>query len=695
MMRINIAIGLPIVTKNKRNAKAKKGDDYIMAIKLEANGTTFTFDTMEEYEAFAKIHAENGDVDAQKDVPQGYAKVSYEGAKDGDYFLAKEYGSDITPGTKYLIERDVCDDLIFYDDENDARDLACHYENGLILRKIDAESTTDNEDEIKVGDKVEIIGNGGSIRHYYEIGVVGVVLGVDENSYRIKVDKLEQHVYKTDVKKAGVVAEEEPKEETFYMIKSEYVDTDEVKSEEFGVGADRMLLTKTGEEVKGFIALMYDIELKVVDAYGEHKEGDIVGGLVAVNEYHIYEVTREEFEAKKKAYLAEKDAPFKVGDIVTCIDGDAYAWTTDEALMKVVELLEEDNEITVEVLKHVKYEHCLHGEYPVDPQYFVKTTEEEFNAKHGITTKEEPNKNVPEGYEKVSFEDAKEGDYFLALEDVTDIEEGEKYELYEDSWDGLSFEDEDGDERELIDFDENEEGIVIRKVSEAKSDKSKFKVGDKVRVKAAVYHNFPEGTIGTVEKHSHNKSWVVKTDEASLQRFDCMFGGKGTQSISEVDLEHVVETVKDEPVKPAIKVGDIVKVRAKGYHYLKDGVLAKVIATEGSFVTEGIDVEVEPLDGDNAFRSAVHNETQFVEIKDLTLVIEEETYKIEIGDVVRTKTNYTDGYNDSIKKGRLSIVKDVRSNGVVVVEQRLDKEYVIVEAEDVESTLELVAKAIK
>lgn len=404
MKRRKIAIGLPIVTNNKTNKR--NGDDYIMAIKLEMNGATFTFETTEEYEAFTKLHNEAGEVEAAK---------------------------------------------------------------------------------------------------------------------------------------------EDSKEETLYMIKSEYVDTDNPEAD-FKDGADRMLLVKTGEDVTGIMALVFDVEVKAVDAYGEHEEGDVIGSLVAVNDEHLYEVTREEFEAKKAAYLAEKDA-LKVGDLIAGNElSERYTITTDRALMRVISVNASGESMRVEVIKHVSRPKCDWHGYDVGTKEFVKTTEEEFDAKHGITKQEETDKdaNVPEGYEKVSFADAKEGDYFLALEDGMDILAGEMYVLSEGCEGRLEFFDDMADERNLSWRDEDKDGIVIRKIAE--------------------------------------------------------------------------EDTQEEPVK---------------------------------------------------------------------------ALKIEAGDVVRTKRKYTDVFGDSIKDNRLAVVLEVRPSGVITVKQRSGKDYVIINAEDVESTLELVAKAIK
>lgn len=330
------------------------------------------------------------------------------------------------------------------------------------------------------------------------------------------------------------VAEEEPKEETFYMIKSEYVDTDEDSDREFSKGADRMLLVKTGEDVKGLMALVFDVEVKAVDAYGEHKEGDVIDSLVAVNDEHLYEVTRAEFEAKKEAYLSAeketKEESIKVGDVVEII-GDTTFYH-DHEIGDVGEVVDMD-----------------------DDDYLV----------------------VVDGHEQyVPKEDVKKVD--------TTAEEPQK-----------------------------------------EPQKDSFKVGDKVSVKAAFYHNFPEGTIGTIEKQSHDSTtWIVKTEEESLQDISCLSSGAGTQSIKEREL---------------------------------------------TLVEEGL-----TIDGD-------------VEVSNVN--------KIEEGDVVRTKTKYTDVFGDSVEKDYFVFVNTVCGDGDIFVKQQMSSRSVLVDAEDVEDTLELVAKAIK
>lgn len=517
-----------------------------MAIKLEMDGATFTFETMEEYEAFTKLHNETGEVEVAKEEP------------------------------------------------------------------------------IKEGDMVEIIGDT-DFYHDHVIGDIGEVIDMDDDDYLVYVDGHEQYVPKYDVKKVDAKQKEEAQKETFYMIKSEYVDTDTDGQRDFKKGADGVLIGNK-READGLVALLIGYEF--VGDVIERFDGEVREGRVSFSDEHIYEVTREEFEAKKEAHLAEKDA-LKEGDIITGNESSSrYTITTDEALMRVISVSEPGESVRVEVIKHVSRPKCEWPSYVVNPAHFDKTTEEEFNAKHGIESKKEA-QDVPEGFEKVSFADAKEGDYFLALECGTDIEKGEKYKLYEDYDGDLEFLDEVDDERMLDNRIEDEDGIVIRKIVEEgaqeETQKDSFKEGDRVRVKEAFYHRFPEGTIGTIEKPSYDSTtWIVKTDDESLQGISCLYSGAGTQSIKEREL---------------------------------------------TLVDEGL-----TIDGD-------------VEVSKVN--------KIETGDVVRAKTKYKDSFGDSVDKDSFAIVNTVCGDGDIFIKQRMDSRSVLVDAEDVESTLELVAKAIK
>lgn len=585
-----------------------------MAIKLEMDGTVFTFDTTEEYAAFTKLHNEVAEVEAAKEEP------------------------------------------------------------------------------IKVGDMVEIIGNT-DFYHDHEIGNVGEVIYLDDEDYLVNVDGHEQYVPKQDVKKVGATAKKEAQKETFYMIKSEYVDTDTEGQREFKKGADEVLIGNK-READGLVALVTDYEFigDVIERFdGEDREGK-----VAFDVEHVYEVTREEFEAKKQAYLAEKEA-IKVGDLITGTDDNPYGLTNEYALMEVVDSMDNDcDDLRVRRLKHADGRTLDDSTvYGVESKHFVKTTEEEFDAKHGIETKKEAKKEVPEGFVKVSFAAAKEGDYFLALVDGFDIEAGEMYVLSERCEGGLEFIDDEADERKLSWRDEDEDGIVIRKIVEEDAQEESFKVGDKVRVKASYYHNFPEGTIGTIEKQSFGSTkWVVKTDEKSLQGIECSLSGAGTQSIDEAHLEHVsLDEVTD---KPSFKEGDKVRVKAADYHHIEDGYVGTItsISSGNTHKSHGEVIATPYFVG-----------WQFIAAKDLTLVDEGLTidgdvdvssvYKIEEGDVVRTTRKYTDFLDDSIKEGRLAVVLETRDSGAITVKQRSGKDYIVINAEDVEDTLELVAKAIK
>lgn len=396
--------------------------------------------------------------------------------------------------------------------------------------------------------------------------------------------------------------------------------------------------------------------------------------------------TTEEYAAFTKLHNevaeveAAKEESIKVGDIITGTDDNPYGLTNERALREVVDCWASfGDDLRVKRFKHADGRTLDDSTvYNVESKYFVKTTEEEFDTKHGITKQEETDKgahkDVPEGYEKVSFGDAEEGDYFLALEYGADIEKGEKYKLREDYDGDLEFIDDGGDERMLINRDEDDEGIVIRKIVEEETKKESFKVGDKVKIigNTGILHHFDIGSIGTIQNVDRDGYYVVEQ-------------GYVSQFISPEDLTLVTD--EEETKKEPFKIGD--KVRIIGNDSVHAFDISEVVTVIGGRQEWTKGKQYHDCENEDGVRS-------YVRTYDAELV-EEDTNKptFKEGDIVRTKKKYTDSFGDSIKEDRLAEVRDVAYDGGFLIKQRADKVAVFVVEEDVESTLELVAKAIK
>lgn len=226
------------------------------------------------------------------------------------------------------------------------------------------------------------------------------------------------------------------------------------------------------------------------------------------------------------------------GDLVTGINDYEYYFTDSKAIMEVTE---DGNprrvgEIKVSVVKHVneKFDGLTAR---VNPEYFVKTTEEDYYKKHNPVIEV--------------------GSKVIALKDGCDITEGVVYTVNRIDTDGdYSFMD---DETETNYFNHEENGITFRLATdeeiadaECVDSEPKFKDGDKVRVVGnnnPITHHRKIGCEGEVKKVMPNKygskghGYEFYPDDTTL----------ANQTIGEADLELVTDS-KD------FQDGDIVYV---------------------------------------------------------------------------------------------------------------------------------------
>lgn len=728
-----------------------------------------------------------------------------------------------------------------------------------------ADEITTQEDEIRIGDKVEIIGNTND-EHYHDIGDIGVVVGFYFADIDVRVNDLMQTVRRADVKKVDSEAKEGKRIPEGY----ERVSFSDAEEGDFYLALDCYCDIEKGRK--------YVITEDWAGDLGFEDDGEDFRELVE------WEDGEDGIVIRKIAEDGKEDTSVKVGDIVTGTSDKHYGYTTDKALMQVTDVY--DGKINVKILKSVDNPEKEGREYDVYPEHFVKTTEEEFNAKHELSADKDTFKNgdrvkaiagihagsegtvqrrfdyegfyvlydgdddnsytyeynleladdKADKYERITFADAKVGDYWIADEESVDITVGRRYlitEVYVDD-DGdkvVKFDDDEGDERERYHFSGN--GHIEREVSESKpkfkvgdkvrvaaagyhhledghigeilrvsevnehirngkrtptpyyvghqfiaaedltlvtdEEESKvttFKVGDKVRVKSHWMHNFADGTVGEIVDEFGDEAFVVKTDDPSQQSVSSFSHGKGTQSI----LTDLLTLVTDDEVQTqgaSFEEGDRVVVTGEGdgdCHYFKKGTVGTVIGfsdLSGRIYVQAdstnawiADSEYAGKDDNAQYISESNLETftskhievgakyevveraerytiglyadkgTIIEVKDVlsdgdihvenvdgsesgVLILAKEAHKLrkveegevqtqeidfEKGDIVRMVEDVTDHYGDKIKEGRLAVVDWLPSDRTeIAVKQREGKPIVIVP----KRAVELVAKAIK
>lgn len=526
-----------------------------------------------------------------------------------------------------------------------------------------ADEITTQEDEIKIGDKVEIIGNTDD-EPYHDIGDVGVVVDEFFADIDVRVNDLTQTVSRSDVKKVDSETKEGKKVPEGY----ERVPFAAAEEGDFYLAIDDKMGITAGDKYE--LSEDYDGDLEFVDDDGD------VRFLINRNEYVDGIVIRK---------IAE-DASFKEGDIVTGTSYRRYGFTTDKALMQVTNVF--DGEIAVKIIKSVDYPQKEGREYTVCPEYFVKTTEEEFNAKHGLSA---DNDDLEDERERFHFS----ADWHVereASQSDSELVVGAKYRVTGkqlhcfDIGTEVTFTGEYGELSSLPKF-KNGLGRVqcldLWEVERIIDEETAFKVGDKVRIVGnGNSHGFRIGEVVTVKEKARTfcngkQSHYCENDEGS------------TYYVRTYDAELVAEETETR----TFKVGDKVRVKSHGLHRFADGTVGEIIEEggEGYFVVKTDDPSQQSIS------SFYHGKgTQTIYANYLTLVTDDEEHTQEIefekGDVIRMKEDVTDGFGDKIKADRLAKVDWFPGdNTKIAVRQRKGKQDVIVP----KSAVELVAKAIK
>lgn len=558
-----------------------------------------------------------------------------------------------------------------------------------------ADEITTQKDEIKLGDTVEVIGNTHDY-HGHKIGEIGVVTEIndEDGDYEVNVNGFKNYVLKQDVKKIDSEMQKsldiEGGELVGKVVKftgdwSSFVEVGTYRVDEYdSTDGTYHLETLDGESVPG--SWTYREYLIVLDDEAEYsaqediaeipegyekvsfedaKEGDYFLALTASIDIEVgekYELVEDyegdlEFDddgadarmlknrkedvdgivIRKIAEDDTEDAPIKKGDIVTGTSDSIYAYTTDKALMEVTDVF--DGEIEAKILKSVDNPDEEGHEYSVFPEYFVKTTEEEFDAKHGLSADKD---DKADKYERISFEDAKVGDYWVADEEGDDITAGKRYlitKVYVDD-DGdkvVNFDDDEGDERERYHFSDN--GHVERKAARSES---VLVVGAKYRVTGGHCHSFDVGTEVTFTGEYGELSLLPKFKNG-LGHVQCL-------DLWEVERINDEETAK-------FKVGDKVRVAAASYHHLEDGYIGEVLRV--SEVSEHIrNLKLTP--------TPYYVGHQFIAAEDLTLVTDEEESKetaFKVGDKVRVKAGWLHNFADGTVG---EIIEEFGEDGFVV-----------------------------
>lgn len=265
--------------------------------------------------------------------------------------------------------------------------------------------------------------------------------------------------------------------------------------------------------------------------------------LVAVkgSDYASQTISPEHVELVEEGVPIAKDAngeDLYEGDLVTGINDDEYYFTDSKALMEVAEdgNPHRDGEIKVSVVKHVN-EKFDGLPAIVNPEYFVKTTEEECYKTHNPVIEV--------------------GSKVIALKGGCDITEGVVYTVDRIDTDGdYSFMD---DETETNYFNHEDNGTTFRPATdeeiadaERNDTEPKFKDGDKVRVVGnsnPVTHSRHIGCEGVVVLDMPIKyglgvhAYEFYPEDTSL----------ANQTIGEADLELIADS-RD------FQAGDIVMV---------------------------------------------------------------------------------------------------------------------------------------
>ncbi|UBH21924.1 hypothetical protein LAU42_09115 [Macrococcus armenti] len=601
-----------------------------------------------------------------------------------------------------------------------------------------ADEITTQEDEIKIGDKVEIIGNTHDY-HRHKIGEIGVVTEIDDEDgdYKVNVNGFKNYVLKQDVKK---------------------VDSETKEGKRVPEGYERVSFVDA-KEGDFFLALDDECDITAGNKYElrEDYDGDLEFD-DDVEDARMLENRDEDVDGIVIRKIAEdntEDAPLKKGDVVTGIAGRRYVYTTDKALLQVTNVF--DGKINVKILKSVDNPEEEGRKYDVYPEHFDRTTEEEFNAKHELSADKD---DKADKYERISFEDAKVGDYWVADEESLDITVGKRYliaKVYIDA-DGdivVNFDNDEGDERERYHFSAN--GHIEREVSESKP---KFKVGDKVRVAAASYHHLEDGCIAKILRVSESSTHIrngkrtptpyyvghqfiaaedltlvtddeVQTQDTSFEKGDRVVvteEGVGDHYFKKGTVGTVIDYsrgsgrpyVQADSVNAWIEDSEYAK-KDDNAQYISEGILeaftskhvevgAKYEVIEraerysaGRFVEKGViikvtdvlpdgDIHIENVDGSESGMLILAKEAHKLRKVEEKVEVQTQELVFERGDVVRMTEDVTDYYDDKIKEGRLAVVDWLPSDRTeIAVKQREGKSVVIVP----KSAVELVAKAIK
>lgn len=204
------------------------------------------------------------------------------------------------------------------------------------------------EMEFRVGDLVEVFCEDGDCNlDRVEQGMVGTVIQTDsDGTVLVSFEGFDGHT--TDEMDAWWVWKRHLKPATSIEKSKKGVD---------GMTEIKKLTREALDEIWEIVRFSEDDDVDDVKA---------IESIIARYNSDVEQIKLEEEFAKR---------PFQVGDIVTGIEGHHYAYTTEDAIMQVVEVLpkHEDfpyEEIRVKILRHKLLPSFEGEEYEVDEKYF-------------------------------------------------------------------------------------------------------------------------------------------------------------------------------------------------------------------------------------------------------------------------------------------------------------------------------------
>lgn len=577
-----------------------------------------------------------------------------------------------------------------------------------------ADEITAQKDEIKIGDKVEIIGDTDD-DHYHSIGDIGVVVNDLGTELNVRVGDLTQTLIKSDVKKIDSETKEGPEVSGGY---------ERISFEDARVG-DYWVADEEGVDIKAGNRYL------ITDVYVDD-DGDKV-------------VTFDDDEGDERARFhfsdnghVERKAAQPDSELVV---GAKYRVTG-----KFCHSFDIGTEVTFtgeygELSSLPKFKNGL-GHVQCLDLWEVERINDEETAKFKVGDKV-----------RITGNDNSHG--FKIGEVVTVKEESHTFR-----------------NGKQIHYCENDEGhtYYVRtydaELVAEETENPKFKVGDKVRVSESWFHNFADGTEGEIIDEVGEGVFVVKTDDPSQQSVSNFSYGKGVQSIP-IECLTLVTDDEVQTQGTSFEKGDRVVVTEEGdgrRHYFKKGTVGTVIGVSKfsgrmyvqadsnnawiadseyadkddnaqyisersleAFTSKHIEVgaKYEVIERAERYSSGRYAEKgAIIKVNDVlsdgyihveyvdgsesgVLILAKEAHKLrkveddevqaqeiefEKGDIIRMKEEVTDEFGDKIKEDRLAEVRWQSSDPTkIAVKQREGKAGVIVP----KSAVELIAKAIK